>query len=245
MEHTARFFLRSPAYTPENEMLDLCIRFFDSQTLPKQQFGLILPYPLLSPFVSKFQASGLQFCADEMLNAAPNSFTASIAGKMLKEAGATYALIGSREERMQNKEGFSAKDKILNALESGLVPLLAVGESWLELEDERSQEVLQAQISEALSGLPREQCAQVITLYEAPWSRRYPRDSLLAQLPSACERVSELLKSTLAAVDATPRIVYSLPALSPEFFQALQPFSPAGYYLGSMNKEMAATVLPD
>ena len=137
-----------------------------------------LPYLFLKPF-EKFKAEKIQFCAEQMLDAAPNSFTASLAGSILKNAGAEFVLIGSARERQAPKPVFSVKEKIAKTFEAGLQPILAFGESFEELEQDHSKEVLQRQMEEAASALSQDQKEGIWLLYEAPWVKRQTLDAAL------------------------------------------------------------------
>lgn len=87
-----------------------------------------LPFQRMRELSAKFPDSGILFGASSMNRADPGNFTATIAGKMLKNCGGSFALIGSRSER--KRLGSSADDalkaKLERAIESDLKPIYLV-----------------------------------------------------------------------------------------------------------------------
>jgi triosephosphate isomerase (TIM) len=239
-------FIKCKAYRTVDEMLQLCVDFIDRQTIPKEHFCFILPFLFLTPFAQKFKDTGITLCAEKMLAISENSFPASIAGKMLKKAGAQSVLIGSLEERVVEKEKLSIHEKILKALESNLQPIVAIGETAQEHEEQLSKEVFSKQITESFSQLSAEQQNKLMLLYEAPWINSLVLENAYAAIPTTYSLIKEVLKEIIPSENEHPiATVYAIPSFSTEFFQSLQPFSPAGYYLGTFTELTSQMILPN
>jgi triosephosphate isomerase len=99
------------------------------------------------------------------------AFTGEISAPMLLEIGVQYVILGHSERRQyfgETDEMVRLKTKA--ALENGLTPIVAVGES-LELRREgRAVEHVLAQTRAALSGLQPDEVRKVIMAYEPVWA---------------------------------------------------------------------------
>lgn len=118
--------------------LDDCVDFLNALTENgKKDFRnlyVALPFFRLKEIISTFPDSGITFGAAMINDADPGSFTAPIAGKMIKDAGGAFTLIGTSYER--NRLALSDEklsNKVKEAIKSGLKPIYAIsGDNILE-----------------------------------------------------------------------------------------------------------------
>ena len=110
---------------------------------------------------------GGQNCSDEQEGA----FTGEVSARMLKDVGATVALLGHSERRHVYGESdeFIAR-KVRRALEDGLEVMFCVGETIEERRDGRTEAVCQAQLTAGLEGLDSAALARVSVAYEPVWA---------------------------------------------------------------------------
>ena len=86
---------------------------------------------------------------------------------MLKSVGCDYALVGHSERR----KIFSEKDSDINhalerVQESGIIPILCIGETKEEYELGLNEEICTLQLCKDLKGLTPEQVKNIIVAYE-------------------------------------------------------------------------------
>ena len=82
------------------------------------------------------------------------AFTGEISADMIKAAGAEYVIIGHSERRQYFGEtDVSVCKKIKAAIAVGLKPVLCIGESETEREQEKTFSILDKQVSNGLKGL--------------------------------------------------------------------------------------------
>ncbi|MFN7925080.1 MAG: triose-phosphate isomerase [Bryobacteraceae bacterium] len=99
------------------------------------------------------------------------AFTGEISGPMLKAAGCRSVIIGHSERRQYFGETDETVFKrTVAALESGLQPIVCVGERLEEREAGRTNAVLETQFTGGLAALTPEQFAQVVVAYEPVWA---------------------------------------------------------------------------
>jgi triosephosphate isomerase len=99
------------------------------------------------------------------------AFTGEVSGPMLKAAGCRSVLIGHSERRQYFGEtDETVLKKTVAALDTGLQPVVCVGERLEEREAGRTVDVLRTQFNGGLAPLTPEQFAQVVIAYEPVWA---------------------------------------------------------------------------
>lgn len=99
------------------------------------------------------------------------AFTGEISGRMLKETGAQWVIIGHSERRQH----FHDTDELvykrtLAALEAGLKTIVCVGEMLQDREAGQTNWVLERQFNHGIAKLTPEQFAQIVIAYEPVWA---------------------------------------------------------------------------
>ena len=96
-------------------------------------------------------------------------YTGEVSAQMYKDEGAGFALVGHSERRHQFKEtNEDVKNKMKAILESGLVPVLCVGETKAERDAGQTELVVKEQLITALEGLSL--LDELIIAYEPVWA---------------------------------------------------------------------------
>lgn len=96
------------------------------------------------------------------------AYTGKINGSMLKDAGVNYVLVGHSERRsLLGENGQILVDKLINAFDNNLVPILCVGESIANRDAGNYLEYIETQ----LSGLMQiAEIKEMIIAYEPCWA---------------------------------------------------------------------------
>ena len=97
------------------------------------------------------------------------AFTGEVSMGQVRDAGATYVLIGHSERRAMGESNEDTNKKLLAALEAGLKPILCVGE-WERDEDGEYLEGFSAQVRDGLAGVPKNKLKNVLIAYEPVWA---------------------------------------------------------------------------
>ena len=136
------------------------------------------------------------------------AFTGEVSVKMLKESGCTHVIIGHSERRQYfNETDESVNKKLKAALEGGLTPILCVGETLEERENDRTEEVIKREIDGAFEGI--EEASRVIIAYEPIWAIGTGKTATPAEADVVCGYIRELIarKYTKQTARAT-RVLY-------------------------------------
>jgi triosephosphate isomerase len=90
---------------------------------------------------------------------------------MITEVGVDGVVLGHSERREYNCESDRAlQEKVPRALDTGLQPILCVGESEEERERDETQRKLRTQVREALERVDDARLADVVIAYEPIWA---------------------------------------------------------------------------
>lgn len=190
--------------------LEDCVEFLNAITengaKTFRNLYVALPFFRLREIIKAFPDSGITF-GSAMINAAdPGAFTASIAGKMVKDAGGTFTLIGTRYERERlGLTDEQLKNKIQEALASGLKPLYAISGKNLEhqlqvlketAEIDRPTIIYQLDFKEFKDYLPtQEELEQAKEDLKQIVDPIFPSSAILVALPSDLMGFSALIES--------------------------------------------------
>jgi triosephosphate isomerase len=122
------------------------------------------PSCYLSLFKSLPFSLGAQNCHCESCGA----YTGEISATQLNELGCTYVILGHSERRMQNKETDDLiNKKALQAIQCSLTPVICIGETLEERQENRFEHVLLSQIDRTTHLIPTD---QYVIAYEPVWS---------------------------------------------------------------------------
>jgi triosephosphate isomerase len=99
------------------------------------------------------------------------AYTGEICPSMLLDVGCTHAIIGHSERRQY----FGETDDMVNfklkaALESGLTPIVCVGEVLEEREADLTEDVLRRQCLRAFHAISGKKAAKLVVAYEPVWA---------------------------------------------------------------------------
>lgn len=117
------------------------------------------------------KGSGMILSAQDTHWEDKGAFTSAVSPAQLKDTGCTHVIIGHSERRSV----FGDTDAIINkkisaALRHGLVPVLCVGETLAEREDNKTYRVLETQLDGGLKGFSAEQLSSLVIAYEPVWA---------------------------------------------------------------------------
>jgi len=99
------------------------------------------------------------------------AFTGELAPAMLLAVGCTHVIIGHSERRQYfNETDDTVNRKVELALESGLKPIMCVGEVLEEREANLTEDTLRRQVSRGLRGISGRKAKGLIVAYEPVWA---------------------------------------------------------------------------
>ena len=172
------------------------------------EYLILPPLPYLAGLVARYGERGLSFGAQDVSANEKGAYTGEVSAAMLKDVGAGYGLVGHSERRQYHGETSRlVARKFLACKAAGLTPILCVGESLSEREDDQTEWRIQEQLN-PLFELGGDQVLDgAIVAYEPVWAIGTGRTAT----PEQAQAVHAFIRSEIAARDA--RIAGSLPIL--------------------------------
>jgi triosephosphate isomerase len=129
------------------------------------------PFPYLALVGEVLRGSPVALGAQNAYTEKEGAFTGEVSPWMLADVGCRYVILGHSERRHKLGESDEfISHKVHAALAAGLRVILCVGETLEERQADRTEAVLQAQLSGSLAGLDAAGLANVVLAYEPVWA---------------------------------------------------------------------------
>jgi len=176
---------------------------------PEVEVLVAPPFTALSAVSSCLSGSRIRLAAQNMHWEKNGAFTGEISAAMLRDAGCSHAILGHSERRHvfgESDEAVGRKSRA--ALDSGLVPIICLGETLAERESDRTMEVVARQLERALRHLSPSEITAIVLAYEPVWAIGTGRTAT----PEQAQEVQSQLRK-LVAVSHGDEAAGALPIL--------------------------------
>lgn len=129
------------------------------------------PFTALKDVKEVLKGTGIKLGAQNVHHEDAGAFTGEVSVSMLKDLGVELVIVGHSERRQifGEKDGLVNK-KLTKVLRSGLTPILCIGETLEEREEDKTKEVVKRQIMQGLEGLTEEETGKIVVAYEPIWA---------------------------------------------------------------------------
>lgn len=129
-------------------------------------------YTALKSVADKLEGSNIKVAAQDVSSETKHgAHTGEVCGDMIKDAGASHAIIGHSERRaMYGDTDASVNRKLRAAMHFGLTPILCIGETLEERDRGDAQNVVGQQLTGSLAELTASDLAHIILAYEPVWA---------------------------------------------------------------------------
>ena len=167
-----------------------------TQTLsPSVAVVLCPPATMVGMLVQEVSGSCIHVGGQDCHALEKGAYTGDISALMLKDAGASYVIVGHSERRNFHREtSADVAAKARTALSAALIPIICVGETLTERESGRTLEVIEQQIHESV---PNEVKAQILIAYEPVWAIGTGRTATATDISTVHHFIRELLPAPL------------------------------------------------
>ena len=119
-------------------------------------------------FLSLFSgAKNIKLGAQDLFWELQGAYTGQVSGKMLKNIGCEYVIVGhSERRRFAGEDDEIVSLKLKAALKCGLKPILCVGEQ----SGEEMGQIVEKQLKDCLKDISKTQLGEIIICYEPVWA---------------------------------------------------------------------------
>ena len=178
---------------------DLCARIVTgAQDLDNVDIVLCPPYTLLCSVNLSIQDSPCHLGAQDMDINDNGAFTGQVSATLLKDCGCKYVILGHSERRtIYGETDQLVADKVSQALDNELTPILCVGETQQERESGVTEEVVSRQLQAVIDKVGIAAFENIIIAYEPVWAI----GTGLTATPEQAQDVHHAIRQQLADLD--------------------------------------------
>ncbi|PLX84006.1 MAG: triose-phosphate isomerase [Desulfuromonas sp.] len=133
---------------------------------------LVAPvFTAISTVVDALQGSPIAVAAQNCYPQQTGAYTGEVSPLLLQDAGCSAVIIGHSERRqLLNETNTLINQKVRTCLDAGLTPILCIGETLEQRNNDEMLEVLADQVTGGLIDLTPEQIQRVVIAYEPVWA---------------------------------------------------------------------------
>lgn len=203
-------------------------------TIPKDNVVVICPSMLSVDRVSEcIQGTNFHCGVQNFFNYDGGAFTGEISLQQLLSLNVTFTLIGHSERR----EYFGENDEIVNikareALITGIVPVICVGESLEEREKEQTPQVISTQVREALKDIPGAVAKNIIWAYEPLWAIGTGKTATPDDADKVCHLIKEVVSNETDLSISEINVLYGGSVKANNFYDYVSSVSIDGVLVG-------------
>jgi triosephosphate isomerase len=129
------------------------------------------PFTALPAVAETLKDSRIGLGAQNMHWEREGAYTGEVSPMMLTDLGCRYVILGHSERRQYFGEADpQVNRKLKAALEHRLTPIVCVGETLVEREDDRTLQVVEGQIQGGLDGISGQAAEGIAVAYEPVWA---------------------------------------------------------------------------
>lgn len=121
--------------------------------------------------INSYSSKKCHLGAQNVSRTGNGAYTGEISSEQLKSYNVEYCIIGHSERRQYQKESLEdIHEKLLKLIENQITPILCIGESLEERNNNKVEEVLKKELLTAVEGLTDAEKEKIIIAYEPIWS---------------------------------------------------------------------------
>ncbi len=144
---------------------------FGEFSLTKTEIILGLPTPFLFKFEELNKKEGFLLGAQNCFWEDQGAYTGEVGPKMLKSLEVEYVILGHSERRKYfNENNQEIAKKVEKVLKNRMKPIICIGESFEEKENDLTMQVILKQLREILEKIGRGNIEKTVLCYEPIWA---------------------------------------------------------------------------
>ena len=154
------------------------------------------PFPYLSQVEVLIEGSNLMLGAQNLNVNASGAFTGEVSAEMIKDFGANHVIVGHSERRsLYGETSEIVAEKTKAAIDSGLTPILCLGESLDQRESGKTESVVSEQLNKVIKMVGIEAFNNIIIAYEPVWAI----GTGMTATPEQAQAVHKFIRDLLAS----------------------------------------------
>ena len=149
----------------------------------------------ITTVVEAVKGTDIKVGAENLYVKDSGAYTGEISGDMIKDAGATYVIMGHSERREYFKETDADINlKVKKAIEKGLVPIMCCGESLEQREQGITLDWIRMQIKIGLQDVAADDVKKMVIAYEPIWAIGTGKTATTEQAQEVCKAIRDCIR---------------------------------------------------
>lgn len=179
-----------------------------AKELPKVDVVVAPPFTVLAAVASELEESPVKIAGQNLYPKNEGAFTGEVSGPFLKDCGCTWVIVGHSERRQffGDTDALVA-EKAAAALDSGLLPIICVGETLAQREGGETLRVVKQQVDAFLDVIAQAKEAVAIA-YEPVWAIGTGKTAGPTEAEEVHAAIREWLTKKSPDLAAKTRILY-------------------------------------
>ncbi len=154
-----------------DEALELVNKIKDKVNETDVEVVVCSSFVALSEIKKVIGGSDLKLGAQNMHWEDEGAYTGEISASMLKDIGVDYVIIGHSERRQYfNESNETVNKKVIKAIETGLKPIVCVGETLDQRDGKKTFDIIKEQVLVAFDNVNKEDVINTVVAYEPIWA---------------------------------------------------------------------------
>ena len=161
---------------------------------------LCVPFVSISAAVKAFRGTRVAVGAQNVSEHESGAYTGEVSAAMLADLGVKYVIVGHSERRSYFGESDALVNKKAHAvLNSGMYPIICVGETLSEREADVTHELIALQVKMAFSEITAEKARKCVVAYEPVWAIGTGRTATDGDANEVCRAIRAQLRTMYGA----------------------------------------------
>ena len=198
-----------------NNTLSDSLSFVDSlklglENIEDVEIGICPTYLALNDVKNELKGTNIKVGAQNVYFEDKGAYTGEISAEMLKDIDMDYCIVGHSERRRYFKEtDQDVNKKAKKLLEYGIIPIICVGESLEQREENKYFEVVKNQVVQAFKEMPASDATSCIIAYEPIWAIGTGKTATKEEAEEMCKYIRDIISQLYNSdVSETIRIQY-------------------------------------
>ena len=169
------------------------------------EIAIFPPFVHISAVAAAVAKSTVSIGAQNVSEYSAGAYTGETSAEMLVDQGCKYALVGHSERRaMQNESCETVAKKFIAAQSAGLIPILCVGESLQQRQNNQTVEVVSAQIAAVIDRAGLQNVCRAVIAYEPVWAVGTGETAT----PNQAQQVHSVIRAQLGEAGISTPLLY-------------------------------------
>ena len=174
-----------------------------------QEVAVCVPFVYLTDIREVLASSPIALGAQNVADQASGAYTGEVSATMLADCGCKYALVGHSERRSYYGDtNATVASRFVQAQKQGIVPVLCVGETLDEREQDKTFEVVDEQLDAVIDAAGIDAFANAVIAYEPVWAIGTGKTASDEQAQEVHKYIRERIAARSQAIADKVQILY-------------------------------------